>query len=77
MASTSVGSSNMESESSQRNSAAPPAPGAVFFDGASNRRRNVALTLSDALEIRATVKSWRAGRFTISAVPTVRPACCG
>ncbi len=52
MASTSVGSSNMESESSQRNSAAPPAPGAVFFDGASNRRRNVALTLSDALEIR-------------------------
>ncbi|MGY3484468.1 Zn-dependent protease with chaperone function [Bradyrhizobium sp. USDA 4011] len=42
----------MEADVSQANSAAPPVPGAVFFDGASNRRRIVALELSDALEIR-------------------------
>ncbi|MGX1346717.1 Zn-dependent protease with chaperone function [Bradyrhizobium elkanii] len=42
----------MESDSGQTNSAAPTAPGAVFFDGLSNRRRIVALRLSDALEIR-------------------------
>ncbi|MEZ0055736.1 hypothetical protein ACVII1_003878 [Bradyrhizobium elkanii] len=42
----------MESDSSESGSAATPAPGAVFFDGASNRRRIVALRLSDALEIR-------------------------
>ena len=42
----------MDSGTSETNSAATPAPGAVFFDGASNRRRAVALKLSDALEIR-------------------------
>jgi len=42
----------MEADISQANSAAPPVPDAVFFDGASNRRRIVALELSDALEIR-------------------------
>ena len=42
----------MEADASQANSAAPPVPGAVFFDGASSRRRIVALELSDALEIR-------------------------
>lgn len=42
----------MESDSGQMSSAPAPAPGAVFFDGASNRRRIVALKLSDALEIR-------------------------
>ncbi|MFQ3456487.1 M48 family metallopeptidase [Bradyrhizobium sp. UFLA01-814] len=42
----------MESDSGQTNSAALPNPGGVFFDGLSNRRRIVALKLSDALEIR-------------------------
>ncbi|GKQ54168.1 M48 family metallopeptidase [Bradyrhizobium sp. Ce-3] len=42
----------MESDSSATSPVAAPAPGAVFFDGASNRRRVVALKLSDALEIR-------------------------
>ncbi|MCC8978284.1 M48 family metallopeptidase [Bradyrhizobium acaciae] len=42
----------MESDSSATNSAATPDPGGVFFDGLSNRRRIVALKLSDALEIR-------------------------
>ncbi|MGY4476866.1 M48 family metallopeptidase [Bradyrhizobium sp. USDA 3364] len=42
----------MESESGPANSAALPARGGVFFDGLSNRRRIVALKLSDALEIR-------------------------
>ncbi|UGY05103.1 M48 family metallopeptidase [Bradyrhizobium quebecense] len=42
----------MEADVSPANSAAPPVPDAVFFDGASNRRRIVALELSDALEIR-------------------------
>ncbi|UGA41508.1 M48 family metallopeptidase [Bradyrhizobium quebecense] len=42
----------MEADVSQANSAAPPVPGAVFFDGASSRRRIVVLELSDALEIR-------------------------
>ncbi|WP_342726887.1 M48 family metallopeptidase [Bradyrhizobium sp. B097] len=42
----------MDSDTSETSSAATPAPGAVFFDGASNRRRIVALKLSDALEIR-------------------------
>ncbi|SEC90209.1 M48 family metallopeptidase [Bradyrhizobium erythrophlei] len=42
----------MDSGTSETSSAATPAPGAVFFDGASNRRRLVALKLSDALEIR-------------------------
>ncbi|MCS3447042.1 MULTISPECIES: M48 family metallopeptidase [Bradyrhizobium] len=42
----------MESDSDQTNSAALPNPGGVFFDGLSNRRRIVALRLSDALEIR-------------------------
>lgn len=51
-ASTSAVSSAMESDSSQTSSAATPAPGGVFFDGLSNRRRIVALKLSDALEIR-------------------------
>lgn len=52
MASTSVGSNLMESDTSATNSAATPDPGGVFFDGLSNRRRVVALKLSDALEIR-------------------------
>ncbi|MGX1424215.1 Zn-dependent protease with chaperone function [Bradyrhizobium elkanii] len=51
-ASTSGVSSYMESDSDQTNSAALPNPGGVFFDGLSNRRRIVALRLSDALEIR-------------------------
>ena len=42
----------MDSGTSETNSAATPAPGAVFFDGASNRRRAVALKQSEALEIR-------------------------
>ncbi|HEX7925501.1 MAG TPA: M48 family metallopeptidase [Bradyrhizobium sp.] len=42
----------MEADVSQANSAAPPVPSAVFFDGASSRRRLVALKLADALEIR-------------------------
>ncbi|MGF6312472.1 Zn-dependent protease with chaperone function [Bradyrhizobium sp. i1.8.4] len=42
----------MESESSETSSAATPARVGVFFDGLSNRRRIVALALSDALEIR-------------------------
>ncbi|MBR1208218.1 MULTISPECIES: M48 family metallopeptidase [unclassified Bradyrhizobium] len=42
----------MDSGTSETSSAATPAPGAVFFDGASNRRRVVVLKLSDALEIR-------------------------
>ncbi|PAY07333.1 metalloendopeptidase [Bradyrhizobium sp. UFLA03-84] len=42
----------MESDLDQANSAASPVPGAVFFDGASSRRRAVALRLADALEIR-------------------------
>ncbi|MFB9268617.1 M48 family metallopeptidase [Bradyrhizobium erythrophlei] len=39
----------METDRSKAASAAPP--GGVYFDGTSNRRRVVALTLSDALEI--------------------------
>ena len=42
----------MEADLNQANAAAAPVPGAVFFDGASSRRRVVALKLSDALEIR-------------------------
>ena len=42
----------MEFDSGETSSAAPPLPGAVLFDGRSNRRRNVTLRLSDALEIR-------------------------
>ncbi|UGY12138.1 M48 family metallopeptidase [Bradyrhizobium septentrionale] len=42
----------METDSGQTNPAATPAQGGVFFDGASSRRRQVALKLSDALEIR-------------------------
>ena len=42
----------MESDAGEANSAAQPDPGGVFFDGLSNRRRSVALKLSDALEIR-------------------------
>ncbi|WP_229186567.1 M48 family metallopeptidase [Bradyrhizobium oropedii] len=42
----------MEADSNETSSAATPNPGGVFFDGLSNRRRIVALKLSDALEIR-------------------------
>ncbi|WP_338828678.1 M48 family metallopeptidase [Bradyrhizobium sp. 27S5] len=42
----------MDTDSGQTNPAATPAQGGVFFDGASSRRRLVALKLSDALEIR-------------------------
>ncbi|MGY3440043.1 M48 family metallopeptidase [Bradyrhizobium sp. USDA 4473] len=42
----------MESDAGAANSAAPPDPGGVFFDGLSNRRRVVGLKLTDALEIR-------------------------
>lgn len=42
----------METDRSELPPAAQSAAGGVYFDGASNRRRVVALTLSDALEIR-------------------------
>lgn len=42
----------MDTDSGQTNPASTPAQGGVFFDGASSRRRLVALKLSDALEIR-------------------------
>ncbi|MCC8966532.1 M48 family metallopeptidase [Bradyrhizobium sp. Pear76] len=48
----SAASSDMEADSNETSSAATPNPGGVFFDGLSNRRRIVALKLSDALEIR-------------------------
>ena len=42
----------MDADRSEPTAAVPPAPGGAYFDGASNRRRVVALKLSDALEIR-------------------------
>ncbi|QOZ32235.1 M48 family metallopeptidase [Bradyrhizobium sp. CCBAU 53421] len=42
----------MEADFNEASSAAAPVPGVVYFDGASSRRRIVALKLSDALEIR-------------------------